>query len=340
MAAKNAVGGSGMELRKDPITQSWVIQEYDQVSWPDLGGACPLCPGQEALCPSNVYEYPYGNPNWQVRVIPHLRPFYRIEGGAERRGEGLYDKMRALGAHEVVVEHPDHSLPLSQQSDEHAAQVLRAYASRISDLKKDRRFRYVTVFRNQGTLAGQDLEHPHSQITATPFIPRRIGYELRSAQRYFDLKDRCLFCDILQQEMSQKARTVEWDDLFLAFCPFASRVPYETWLLPLEHHSAFSEHLASWDQQVRLARFLKSVLRRLESITPAYHLVLHTCPNLSAKFEKAGNWQTVSEDYHWHFEILPVVASTSKSYRLKEVYYNSVLPEAAAEELRSVAVAV
>ena len=112
MAAKNAVGGNGMELRKDPITQSWVIQKYDQVSWPDLGGACPLCPGQEALCPSNIYEYPYGNPNWQVRVIPHLRPIYRIEGNAERRGQGLYDKMRALGAHEVVVEHPDHSLPL------------------------------------------------------------------------------------------------------------------------------------------------------------------------------------------------------------------------------------
>jgi len=239
-----------------------------------------------------------------------------------------------------VVEHPDHSLSLSQQSDEHAAQVLRAYVSRISDLKKDRRFRYVTVFRNQGALAGQDLEHPHSQITATPFIPRRVGYELRSAQRYFELTDRCLFCDIVQQEMNQKVRTVEWDDLFLAFCPFASRVPYETWLLPLDHHGAFEEHLVSWDQQLRLARFLKSVLRRLESIAPAYHLVLHTCPNLNAKFEKAGNWQTVSEDYHWHFEILPVVAATSKSYSLKEVYYNSLLPEVAAEELRSVAVAV
>ena len=133
---------------------------------------------------------------------------------------------------------------------------------------------------------------------------------------------------------------MEWDDLFLAFCPFASRVPYETWLLPLDHHGAFEEHLASWDQQLRLARFLKSVLRRLESVAPAYHLVLHTCPNLNAKFEKAGNWQTVSEDYHWHFEILPVVAATSKSYSLKEVYYNSLLPEVAAEELRSVAVAV
>jgi UDPglucose--hexose-1-phosphate uridylyltransferase len=334
MVAKDAARG-GMELRKDPITLSWVIQENDEVSWPDLG-SCPLCPGHESVCPPNVYEYPYHNSNWQVRVIPHLRALYRIEGDAGRRPEGLYDKMHALGAHEVVIEHPDHNLALSRQSDEHVAQVLRAYVSRISDLKKDRRFRYMTVFRNQGALAGQDLVHPHSQITATPFIPRRVGYELRSAQRYFHLKERCLFCDILQQEITQKVRTVEWDELFLAFCPFASRVPYETWLLPVNHHSAFEEHLTSWDHQVRLARFLKSVLRRLESVAPAYHLVLHTSPNLSAKFERAGNWQTVADDYHWHFEILPVIPSKSKSYSLKEVYYNSLLPEVAAEELRKV----
>ncbi len=324
-----------MELRKDPITLSWVIQEDGEGTWPNFG-TCPLCPGQEALCPQNIYAYPFGNPNWQVRVIPHLRPLYRIEGDAQRRGEGLYDKMRSLGAHEIVVEHPDHQLPLSQQSDENVAQVLRAYVSRIGDLKKDRRFRYVTVFRNQGSLAGQDLDHPHSQITATPFIPRRVGYELRSAQRYFGTKDRCLICDIVTQELVQLARIVEWDDLFMAFCPFASRVPYETWVLPVNHHFSFEDDLTSWDSQLRLGRFLRSILRRLEAVAPAYHLVLHTSPNVAAKFERTGNWQTLAEDYHWHFEILPVIPSKSKSYSLKEVYYNSLPPEVAAEELRKV----
>ena len=322
-----------MPLRKDPVTQSWVILEDSDFGWPDLG-ACPLCPGQEHLCLPNLYQHPQANPNWQVRVIPHPCPVYQVDGDVQRRGEGLYDKMRALGAHEVVIEHPDHNLPLSQQSDESVAQVLRAFASRVGDLKKDRRFRYVTVFRNQGAMAGQDLEHPHSQITATPFIPRRVGYELRSAQRYFQLKERCLFCDILRQEMTQKTRTVEWDDLFLTFCPFASRVPYETWVMPLHHHASFEEHLTSWDQQLCLGRCLKSILRRLESVASSYHLVLHTSPNLGAKFERAGNWQTVREDYHWHCEILPVIPSKSKSYSLKEVYYNSLTPEAAAEALR------
>ena len=322
-----------MPLRKDPVTQSWVILEDSDFGWPDHG-ACPLCPGQEHLCLPDLYQHPQANPNWQVRVIPHPCPVYQVDGDVQRRGEGLYDKMRALGAHEVVIEHPDHNLPLSQQSDESVAQVLRAFASRVGDLKKDRRFRYVTVFRNQGAMAGQDLEHPHSQITATPFIPRRVGYELRSAQRYFQLKERCLFCDILRQEMTQKTRTVEWDDLFLTFCPFASRVPYETWVLPLHHHASFEEHLTSWDQQLCLGRCLKSILRRLESVASSYHLVLHTSPNLGAKFERAGNWQTVREDYHWHCEILPVIPSKSKSYSLKEVYYNSLTPEAAAEALR------
>lgn len=322
-----------MELRRDPITQSWVIQEDGDGSWPH-SELCPLCPGQEACCPQTIYEHPYGQAKWQVRVIPHLRPLYRIEGDAQRRGEGIYDKMRNLGAHEIVVEHPDHNLPLSQQNDENLAQVLRAFVSRLGDLKKDRRFRYITIFRNQGALAGQDLAHPHSQITATLFIPRRIGYELRSARQYFAVKERCLICDMVKQELEQKVRAIDWDRSFLAFCPFASRVPYETWILPVNHHASFEEHLASWENQLAFGRFLRSILMRLETVASAYHLVLHTSPNVNAKFERVGNWMTLAEDYHWHFEILPVVPSKSKSYSLKEVYYNPLLPEASAAELR------
>jgi UDPglucose--hexose-1-phosphate uridylyltransferase len=325
-----------MELRRDPITQNWVIQEVEEVAWPGFG-ACTLCPGQEVLSPQTIYEHTNGRGNWQVRVTPHLRPLYRIEGEAHRRAEGIYDKMRSLGAHEIVVENPDHNLTLSQLSDENVARVLRAYVSRIVDLKKDRRFRYVTIFRNQGALAGQDLEHPHSQITATAFIPRRVIYELRSCLRYYELKERCLLCDIVKQELTQQVRTVEWDDLFVAFCPFASRVPYEVWVLPANHHCSFEDDLASWDRQAHFARFLKSVLRRVEAVTPAYHLVLHTSPNIHAKFDRTGHWRTLAEDSHWHFEILPVSQAKSKSYSVKEVFYNSLPPERAAEELRQVA---
>lgn len=327
-----------MELRKDPITTSWVI--VDDAGEADLAEApCPLCPGNEALSPATIYSYPFNHPDWQVRVTPHLHPLYHIEGDSQRKAEGLYDKMRNVGAHEIVVETREHNRPLSQQSDDNVAQVLRAYVARLADLANDRRFRYISAFRNQGKRAGQDLDHPHSEIIAMPFIPRRVGYELRAARRYFNLKERCLFCDILRQEMSQSVRTVDSDGSFLAFCPFASRVPYETWVLPIYHHSRFEGDLMAWDNQLRLARFLKGILQRLESVSPDYHLVIHTSPNTHARYEHADSWQTIQDDYHWHFEILPVIATKSKSYSLKEVYYNSLTPEVAAEQLRGQIVA-
>ncbi len=323
-----------MELRRDPITQAWVIQEDGIAPWP-FNGECPLCPGrEEAYCPQTLYEHPYAAGRWEVRVVPHPRPLYRIEGEAERRGEGIYDKMRNLGAHEILIEHRNHHAPLTEQTDDKVAQVLCAAASRIRDLKKDPRFRYISFFRNQGEAAGQDLEHPHAQITAMPFIPRSLVYELRSAERYFRLKERCLLCDIVAQEIRQQVRTVEWDEHFVAFCPFASRVPYEMWVLPLEHHCSFEEDLGSWERQYHFARFLKSLLRRVEGVAPAYHLVLHTSPNSNAKFEKPGHWQTLAQDWHWHFEILPVTQSRAKSYSIKEVSYNPLPPHTAAQELR------
>jgi len=327
-----------MQIRKDPISMNWVVQEDGETTWPNLK-VCPFCPGQETLTPQTIYSHVNGNGGWEVRVTPHLRPLYRIEGDAQRCAEGVYDKMRNLGAHEVVIESPDHHLRLSQLSDENVAQVVRAFVSRLADLKKDRRFRYVSVFRNQGKLAGQEPDHPHSQITATPFIPRRVVYELRSLQRYFALKERCLICDIAQQEIAKQVRAVEWNDQFVAYCPFASRVPYEIWILPLEHHYAFEEDLTTWERQLHFARFLKSVLLRLETVAQDYHIALHTTPNLNAKFERAGHWRTLLEDFHWHFELVPVRLSTSRSYFLKEVYYNSVLPERAAEELRKAKIA-
>jgi len=324
-----------MELRRDPITQSWVIQQTAEASWTQ-SGVCPLCPGHEALCPPNLFVYPYGAGPWQVRVIPHRHPIYQIEGDPARQAEGLYDKMRNLGAHEVVIEHPDHAMQFTGLSDDHAVQALRAYVARISDLKKDVRFRYVTLFRNVGPEAGQELDHPHSEITATPFIPRRTGYELRAALAHYENKERCLFCDLVTQELDQQVRTVEWNELFVAFCPFASRVPYETWVMPLYHHCSFEEDVTSTDKQVGLARLLKSTLRRLSSVAKAYHLVLHTSPNLKARPYRPGAWRSLPEDYHWHIEILPIIPGKSKSYSFKEVYFNSLpSPEAAAKELRA-----
>src|SRR5262249_29128964 len=156
-----------------------------------------------------------------------------------RRADGLYDQMRPVGAHEVLVENPCHDVQLWQASDDDVEQFLLLTASRIQDLKRDLRFKYVSVFKDHGNDAGQEFDHPHSQLTATTFVPRRVLYELRAGRGYFQSKERCVFCDILAQELQQGLRVLEVRNDFVTLCPYAPRVPYETWIMSRNHDAAF-----------------------------------------------------------------------------------------------------
>ncbi len=320
-----------MELRKDPITRSWVVTGHrEQAAAP--AEVCPLCAGsiQDAKA---LLRLPPDGPA-QVTVIPHIDPLYRIEGELGRSAEGIYDKMRAVGAHEIIVETPDHARALSQLSDVEIELVLQAYGVRIADLKKDARFKYVTVFKNSGPLSGEDWTHSHSQLTATTFVPRRILYELRSAREFFQQKDRCVFCDIVRQEMKQGARVVDSQGDYVAFCPYASRVPFEIWVMARKHNHLFETPRPGANRR-NLAALLGRILRRLQQVSVAYHMVVHTSPSvLQTKGELSDYWRTIAEDYHWHIEILPIVETRSKSYSIKEVYFNTMLPEQAADRLR------
>ena len=321
-----------MELRKDPITQSWVILGERELL-PDGEAACPFDPDKIDKVPA-ILTWPAEGP-WQVRVVPHPEPLYRVEGEPGRLAEGMYDKMGATGAHEVVVETPHHDKRLSQLSDEEIDRVLGTWASRITDLKKDPRFKYVSVFKNQGVLAGEEWQHAHSQITATIFVPRRIKYELSAAHEWFREKERCIFCDTVRQEEKLGKRIVDVQGEYYALCPYASRVPYEIWLMHRRHNHLFEQPKPGTNRR-QLAALLGRVLRRLEKVAPAYHLVVHTAPSTkSKKGELAGYWKTLADDFHWHIEILPIVEKRSKSYSIKEVYFNVELPEQAAEHLRS-----
>jgi UDPglucose--hexose-1-phosphate uridylyltransferase len=321
-----------MELRKDPITKSWVVIGARE-NPPVAAEPCPLCPGQENGS-KTIWQYPPQGP-WQVRVFPHLDPLYRIEGDLNRLAEGLYDHMQPIGAHEIVVEAADHQRALAELRDEHILSVLNAYAARILDLKRDMRFKYITVFKNRGGLSGEDWAHSHSQITATTFVPRRVLYELRAAREYFQQKDRCVFCDIVRQEERQGLRVVDSQDDYVAFCPYASRVPYEMWILARKHNHLF-ETPRPGANRLGLAALLGRTLRRLSKIAEAYHLVVHTSPNtLQTKGELSEYWKTIADDFHWHIEILPIVEVRSKSYSIKEVYFNAQFPEQSAERLRA-----
>jgi UDPglucose--hexose-1-phosphate uridylyltransferase len=321
-----------MEIRRDPITQSWVVLGQRE-GLDEAAPACPFDAGTVEKQPA-ILTWPAEGP-WQVRVLPHPQPLYRIDGEPGRSAEGMYDKMGAIGAHEVVVETPQHDKKMSQLSDEEIERVLWVWASRIADLKKDARFKYVAVFKNQGAMAGDEWSHAHSQITATIFVPRRIKYELSSASEWYHERERCIFCDVVRQDEKQGKRIVDVQGEYYALCPYSSRVPYEIWLLHRRHNHLFEQPRPGSNRR-QLAALLGRVLRRLENIAPAFHLVVHTAPNTrNKKGELAGYWKTLAEDFHWHIEILPILEKRSKSYSIKDVYFNAVLPEQAAEQLRA-----
>jgi UDPglucose--hexose-1-phosphate uridylyltransferase len=196
--------------------------------------------------------------------------------------------------------------------------------------------KYVSVFKNQGELAGEEWAHAHSEVTGTIFVPRRIKYELRAAREWFKEKERCVFCDIVRQEEKKGTRIVDVQGDYYALCPYASRVPFEVWILHRRHNHLFEQPKAGSNRK-HLAALLGRVLRRLERVSPAFHLVVHTGPSTrSKKGELAGYWKTLADDFHWHIEILPIVETKSKSYSIKETYFNAVLPEQAAEQLRAI----
>jgi UDPglucose--hexose-1-phosphate uridylyltransferase len=321
-----------MELRKDPITRSWVVVGHRENTCETTGG-CPFCP-THVNSKRPLLRLPAEGP-WQVVVLPHPDPLYRVEGDTGRRADGMYDTMQAVGADEIVIETPEHNRRLEDLTEDQILMVMEAWRQRIEDLKRDRRFKYVSVYKNYGPMAGQEGSHAHSQITATTFVPRRLLYELRAAREWYKEKERCVFCDIVKQEERQAKRIVDTQGEYVAMCPYASRVPYEVWIMNRRHNYLFEQQRPGANRR-HLAALLRRTLRRVRQVAPAYHMVLHTSPNtVHPKGETSTTyWKTIMDDYHWHIEILPIVESRSKSYSIKEVYYNAFMPEETAERLR------
>ena len=271
------------------------------------------------------------SPGWTVRVVPNKFPALQIEGTLDRRGEGLYDKMNGVGAHEVVIEGPSHDLDLADLPVEHLVEVLKAYRERMVDLHRDRRFRYVLIFKNHGAGAGATLEHTHTQLIATPIIPKILMEELDGARRYHELKERCVFCDVIQQDTADHngRRVVVMNDRFLTIEPFAPRFPFETWILPRRHDSSFQA--VEDDEEFKdLANILKDTLGRLNRALdrPPYNFAIHTAPVIEGELYY----------YHWHLEIMPVLTRVAGFEIGSGFYINPTPPEDAAQYLREIAV--
>ena len=326
------------ELRKDPIIGRWIIIATDRAKRPSdfiskpedrLSGFCPFCIGNEGKTPPEVLAYRKqgtlpDTPGWSVRVVPNKFPALQIEGGLNKLGVGLYDRMNGVGAHEVIIETPDHDLSLADLPLEIFFQVLQAYKDRIIDLKKDHRFKYILIFKNNGQAAGASLDHSHSQLIALPIVPKRVSEEIRGANTYFLYRDRCIFCDIIQQESETMLRIVTENKDFIAVCPFASRFPFETWVLPKEHNIYFED--TPFSQLQSLGEILKDILQRI-SLTlndPPYNFLIHTTPF----YEKDANY------YHWHIEVIPKLTKVAGFEWGTGFYINPTPPEDACKFLR------
>lgn len=338
------------ELRHDPIQKRWVIIASERGRRPDdfphleesfPEGFCPFCEGNESKTPPEITALRRNGsrpnqPGWEIRVVPNKFPALRIEGGLDRKGLGAYDRMNGVGAHEVIIETPQHNLNLADAPLPHLERVIQMYRERLVDLLRDFRFKYILIFKNYGAAAGASLSHPHTQIIATPVTPLTLAEELTSAKEHYQDKERCLFCDLIQQELESGERVVVSGDRFIAMAPFASRFPFEIFLAPRFHHHSFAE--ISDDMIHHLALTLKEVLLRIKKCLndPPYNFLIHTIPNVKARPKRSTYWDTIEVDYHWHIELIPRLTRIAGFEWGTGFYINPTAPEEAAKYLRGV----
>jgi UDPglucose--hexose-1-phosphate uridylyltransferase len=327
------------ELRVDPITGRWVIFTPDHTrrstdftppsplrSDP---ASCPFCEGHEELTGNELLAWRPGGsernrPGWHLRVVPNREPVLRVESHLGSDGALLFQRFGGLGAHEVIIESARHEDSWTTMTVEAVSRVLWAWRERMRDLKRDVRLKSFVVLKNHGALAGARLDHPHSQLLAMPFVPPQLAEELEGAERQFKAKAHCVFCEIVQQELQLNQRVIASDDRMLTLAPFASRLPFESWVVPREHAARFED---GPDELLEAAaKCIQDLLRRLDAtlLQPPFNVALHSAPASP----------DVDALFHWHIEILPRLTRVSGLGWGSGVFVNPVPPEEAAQVLR------
>ncbi len=328
------------ELRRDPITGRWIIINNDNPRGPDeyevenqtkKSSTCSFCPGNEKMTPPEIIAYSNvkrdkDGAGWNLRVVPNKFPALQIEGNLDKAGVGIFDMMNGVGAHEVIIETAHHDKEIADRDDSEVKDMLWAYRDRSLDLRKDKRFKYVLIFKNYGFSAGASLEHPHSQLIALPFAPKRVLGEMDGAEKYFGYRERCVYCDMIRQELQEKDLTISENKNFISFAPFVSRFPYEAWVIPKEHFSDFAQ--IQVEEVNDLASILKDTLLRIKKLLkdPSYNFIVHSTPLDDL----------VRDDYHWHIEIMPRLTKVAGFEWGTGFYINPTPPELAAKTLREV----
>jgi UDPglucose--hexose-1-phosphate uridylyltransferase len=296
------------ELRRDPTRGHWVLVRVVDAR-PAASDRCPFCPGNEALTPPEIAAYrapgsPPNTPGWSVRVVPEIDPYFRIERQLLREGVGLYDKITPRGATELIVESPTHEDTPATMREGQWQQVLWMYRDRILDLKRDASIRDLLVTRRYRK-PGARISHPYSRLTATPIIFDDVRLKLEACRDYYRYKRRCLYCDLIRQDLGTRERVVRATERFVVLVPYAGRSPYEIWILPRQHRDAYEEGITP-EGAAELAALLAGCFRVLARVgeDPELEMTIYSSPNRRARL-LPGEWATLSEDYHWHLEIQP-----------------------------------
>ncbi|MEI7542361.1 MAG: galactose-1-phosphate uridylyltransferase [bacterium] len=325
------------ELRKDPVINRWVITLDDKSFKPqadskipanlsDKDSSCALCPGNEDKTGKNILSVNDPDGKWKVRVIPNNHPYLRVETPLKKKGVGIFDVISGTGANEIIVDTPLHNVDFDKMDVSRVVDVIRTYKDRILDLKNDTRLEYVLIFKNRGERAGSNSQHLHSQLMALPVIPKKITEEMDASKEYFNFKKRCVYCDLVDNEIHMKERIVRETERFVCITPFASQTPFEMWIIPKTHASHF--YKLSENEEADLAIILKDSITRLNKALnyPSYNYMIHTTPVK----------QQDIDHYHWHIEIMPRVKSIAGFEWGSGFYINPTLPEEAADFLRKV----
>ena len=330
------------DLRKDPIVGRWVIiasarakrpHDFDSTQQRQKGRFCPFCEGHEDKTPDEIIAYrkPGSQRNregWRIRVVPNKFPALEIEGQLNKRGEGIYDMMRGVGAHEVIIESPRHLVSTSDLSEEESPRSVLGLSRSAGRPEKGPAASLWNDFQERGAAAGASLEHTHSQLIVTPIVPINVWEEMTGSLEFSNYRGRCVYCDMIQQELATEKRIVVDTPAFVAFCPFASRFPFETWILPKNHSSHF-ENIQK-NEVDELSGVMRQVIVKVEAALdqPAYNYIIHTAP---------FDTQELAH-YHWHIEIMPSLTKTAGFEWGTGFYINPVPPEQAAAFLREVEV--
>jgi UDPglucose--hexose-1-phosphate uridylyltransferase len=328
------------ELRQNRFTKEWVIIATERAKRPEelsltreeqplprYVATCPFCPGNEHLAPPEVLRLPPEREGpWQVRVVPNKFAALAREGEPVRKFARSRRTINGVGIHDVIVETPDHSLTTALLPDEQVAEIIHAYKLRYDAASADPRISHVSIFKNHGVNAGTSLEHPHSQMIATPVISSQVRGRLHEALRHYDDYGECIFCHVMGEELSERTRLVLDTRHFVVVEPFASPTPFYTHIYPRRHMASFGDIR---DEEMQdLGSALRILLAKLYSglNNPDFNYTIRTAPaeNSGVKY------------FHWYVTVIPRLTRVAGFELGTGMYINTVLPEQAAEFLRGV----